>query len=97
MKLLRRLFSNNPDTDTQPFDAPVAPDEPFFVIGDLHGCDSLLARLLDKIDQADKEGQARLVFVGDYVDRGEESAAVLRRLFALQDTPAVCLAAITKT
>ncbi len=92
MKLLRRLFSNSPDTDTQPFDAPVAPDESFFVIGDLHGCDSLLTRLLDKIDQADKDGQARLVFVGDYVDRGEESAAVLRRLFALQDTSAVCLA-----
>lgn len=92
MKFLHRLFSSSPDTDTQPFVAPVLPDQPFFVIGDLHGCDSLLSRLLDKIDQADKDGQARIVFVGDYVDRGEESAAVLRRLFALKDTPAVCLA-----
>ncbi|WP_457650561.1 metallophosphoesterase [Profundibacter sp.] len=92
MKLLRRLFPSSPDANTRTFDAPVQPDESFFVIGDLHGCDRLLEQLLDKIDQANKDGQARLVFVGDYVDRGEESAAVLRRLFELQNTSAICLA-----
>ncbi len=92
MKLLRRIFSNSSAPDTETFDAPVKPDEAFFVIGDLHGCDSLLARLLDKLDQTEGGGLARLVFVGDYVDRGEESAAVLRRLFALEGSPAVCLA-----
>ncbi len=92
MKLLRRLFSSSSNANTRTFDAPVQPDESFFVIGDLHGCDRLLEQLLDKIDQANKDGQARLVFVGDYVDRGEESAAVLRRLFELQNTSAICLA-----
>lgn len=92
MKLFSRFFSSSSDTDTRTFDAPVKPDEAFFVIGDLHGCDHLLGQLLGKIEQADKDGQARLVFVGDYVDRGEESAAVLRRLFDLQNTSAICLA-----
>lgn len=50
------------------------------VIGDVHGCDRLLAALLGRLAGV---GAERIVFVGDYIDRGEESAAVLDRLFAL--------------
>ncbi|MEJ6401961.1 metallophosphoesterase family protein [Yoonia sp. 2307UL14-13] len=56
------------------------PDAPFYAIGDIHGCDDLLARLLSRIDP---EHDQQLIFLGDYVDRGPESAAVLARLFEM--------------
>ena len=56
------------------FPAP-APDAPLVVIGDIHGRYDLLQRLLAKV-----EGQGQLICVGDYVDRGDDSASVLRLL-----------------
>ncbi|HXW65379.1 MAG TPA: symmetrical bis(5'-nucleosyl)-tetraphosphatase [Burkholderiaceae bacterium] len=47
-------------------------------IGDLQGCAASLEELLAKID-----GRARLVFVGDLVNRGPDSLATLRRVRAL--------------
>jgi serine/threonine protein phosphatase 1 len=67
------------------FDAALAPAETLAVIGDIHGCDRLLGRLLDKLAP---HAPDRLVFVGDFVDRGEESRAVIDRLFALSQDPA---------
>jgi serine/threonine protein phosphatase 1 len=57
------------------------PEAPLYVIGDIHGCADLLDWMIDLID-ADRAGQT-VVTVGDYVDRGEQSAAVLDRLFHL--------------
>jgi len=57
------------------FPAP-APDQPLAILGDVHGRDDLLYRA----PQPDPDAQ--IVFVGDYVDRGENSAAVLRLLRA---------------
>lgn len=65
------------------FNAVLAPDVPFYAIGDIHGCDSLLERLILKLATL-AHPEARLVCVGDYVDRGEQSAEVLRRLFDMQ-------------
>lgn len=64
------------------FTAPLAPDETVYAIGDIHGRDDLLAVLLERIaDDRDASGEAgRLVFLGDYVDRGEASRDVLDRL-----------------
>ncbi|WP_258953928.1 metallophosphoesterase, partial [Cognatishimia activa] len=39
--------------------------------------------MLDKL--AVEAPDAELVFLGDYIDRGEQSAQVLRRLMALDD------------
>lgn len=93
MSLLRRLISRRPTAPAPatPFDAPLRPGERLAVIGDIHGTDALLAGLLDRIAA---HGPARLVFVGDYVDRGEHSAQVLARLHALSraDPSVVCLA-----
>lgn len=65
------------------FSAPLAPEVPFYALGDLHGRDDLLQQLLQQLyDIADP--QACLVCVGDYIDRGENSADVLRRIHDLQ-------------
>lgn len=65
------------------FDAPVSIDMPTYAIGDVHGRADLLEQLLGAIDQDAKDRAFpawRLVTMGDYVDRGEQSAQVLARL-----------------
>jgi bis(5'-nucleosyl)-tetraphosphatase (symmetrical) len=59
-----------------------------YLIGDLQGCDEPLARLLEKIDFSPSTDT--LYFLGDLVNRGPDSLAVLRRLTALGDA-ARCL------
>ena len=54
-----------------------------YAVGDIHGRDDLLAALLDMIDAdagAWPAAQSRLVFLGDYVDRGPDSHGVVERL-----------------
>jgi serine/threonine protein phosphatase 1 len=51
-----------------------------YAIGDIHAELGKLERLLDKIGPAAGD---RLVFLGDYVDRGPESAGVVSRLIEL--------------
>ena len=55
-----------------------------YVIGDLQGCAHEAQLLLDQID-ADTPG-ARIVFVGDLVNRGPDSLGALRRIKALQES-----------
>lgn len=55
-----------------------APDKLVYVVGDIHGCIDKLALLLERIDDDNAGSAAHLVFVGDYIDRGENSADILR-------------------
>jgi serine/threonine protein phosphatase 1 len=49
--------------------------ERIFVIGDIHGCLGMLDRLVKRIDW--DPGTDRLIFLGDYIDRGEDSKGVI--------------------
>lgn len=53
-----------------------------YAIGDIHGRYDLLLALLAAIgaDAASGPGDCRMVFLGDYIDRGDDSAAVIARL-----------------
>lgn len=64
------------------------PGRVVYAVGDVHGRDDLLEALLDLIaeDAARSSEPAQLVFLGDYVDRGTGSRAVLERLAALKRT-----------
>jgi serine/threonine protein phosphatase 1 len=53
-----------------------------FIISDIHGCYYTLEKLLENVFVADAD--AKLVFVGDYVDRGNHSKDVINLLLALQ-------------
>lgn len=59
-----------------------------YLIGDVQGCDQPLQRLLDTIDFS--PSRDTLYLLGDLVNRGPGSLAVLRRLMAL-GTSAQCL------
>lgn len=59
-----------------------------YLIGDVQGCDSALANLLDEI--AFSPSRDTLYLLGDLVNRGPNSLGVLRRLMAL-DGAAHCL------
>ncbi len=59
-----------------------------YLIGDVQGCDAPLGRLLDTLDFS--PSRDTLYLLGDLVNRGPASAAVLRRLMALGDA-ARCL------
>lgn len=99
--MLRTLFgragARKPHAAPPSFPPP-APDRPVYVVGDIHGRVDLLDRLLERI-RADQGAHgledAQLVFVGDYVDRGERSRDVLERLRLLSAAgpagKAVCL------
>lgn len=73
-----------------PVRAPETPQVPpgtvVWAVGDIHGRDDLLEPLIEAIRtdlQATPERRKVVVFLGDYVDRGPGSRAVLRRLAAL--------------
>ncbi|MFK7878905.1 metallophosphoesterase family protein [Roseobacter sp.] len=57
---------------------------PIYAIGDVHGQLDELHRVLALID-ADSGPDAKIVFVGDYVDRGPESQGVLQLLIEAQN------------
>jgi len=62
-----------------------------FIVGDVHGCFEMLKRLIDKIEW-DPSGD-RLIFIGDYIDRGGDPKGVVDFVLRLkEDSPLVqCL------
>ena len=53
--------------------------DPIYAIGDIHGQLEMLHTTLEKIER-DGGKDAKIVFLGDYVDRGENSKAVVELL-----------------
>ncbi len=52
-----------------------------YVIGDIHGCAAEVSRLLESLPLAQGD---LVIFLGDYIDRGPDSRAVISHLLALQ-------------
>ena len=66
----------------------VASTDRVYAIGDIHGRADLLVRLMQVIvrdaERFEDQRQVKLVFLGDYIDRGEDSAQVLEILTRLE-------------
>lgn len=56
-------------------------------IGDIHGCyDTLMQYFKDGL-----EDNVEYIFLGDYIDRGNQNAEVMNWLYSIKDRPNVCL------
>ncbi|WP_308914753.1 metallophosphoesterase [Jannaschia sp. LMIT008] len=75
--ILSRLLGRGPKDEPS---TPVAVDQDIWLIGDVHGCIDPLDRLLARVDADRHSERSTIVFLGDYVDRGPASKAVLDRL-----------------
>jgi len=53
-----------------------------YAVGDIHGCSALLDRLHERIaaDAAPSSAEKRIIYLGDYVDRGPDSKGSIERL-----------------
>ncbi|WP_193369813.1 metallophosphoesterase family protein [Pelagibius marinus] len=75
MQLLSRLLNSK---------AKVPDGEVIYAVGDIHGRDDLLGQLHESIEADLQAGEAnrraRVIYLGDYIDRGPDSKAVLDRL-----------------
>ena len=67
------LFGRSKQTPAPVTFPPITPDTTFSVIGDVHGRFDLLVKLVEQLPP-DKS----IICVGDMIDRGEQSADVLR-------------------
>ncbi len=94
MRLNRLISKRSPIDEVEPVSldtAAMPPDHRAYVIGDIHGRNDLLRLLLDRIsaDMAKKKKvKTDLVFLGDYVDRGQDSRGVIETILKL-DLPGV--------
>ncbi len=93
--MLRRLFSAftpEPVSVAAPVGA-VPSGQRVYAIGDIHGRLDLLDDLLERIEADDAARvpvETTLIFLGDLIDRGPESAQVVQRLLDLSiESPAV--------
>lgn len=58
-----------------------------YAIGDIHGCSEALKKLLPLIEEDRAGAPAKIVFLGDYIDRGPDSPGVIEQLITLKNNP----------
>jgi serine/threonine protein phosphatase 1 len=58
-----------------------------YAIGDIHGSLAKLTTLIARCDQHADGRPMTFVFLGDYIDRGPDSAGVIRTLINLPSRP----------
>lgn len=84
--MLKRLFNKKPQP--RPLDSAAVPEgRRIYAIGDIHGRNDLLQQLIEKIiDDDAKRGDinSEIIFLGDLVDRGPDSAGVLETAMQLK-------------
>lgn len=79
LRFLRSLFSSAGDATERP---AIPPGQRVYAVGDVHGRDDLFAALIEGIERDDAAAPAArttVILLGDLVDRGADSAGVVRR------------------
>ncbi|MEK6638882.1 MAG: metallophosphoesterase family protein [Pseudomonadota bacterium] len=83
--VFKRLFGIAKETPPCVWNAPAG--QRIYAVGDIHGRRDLLDNLLSLIDADDEArgpAQTQLIFLGDLIDRGNDSRGVVERLIQLQ-------------
>lgn len=57
--------------------------ERVFIVGDIHGCLRMLQALMEKVQW--RRDVDRLIFLGDYIDRGEDSCGVIEYIMGISE------------
>ena len=90
--MFQRLFAKTASISQSENVKTVDPADRIYAVGDIHGCSALLNGMLEAIgDDISSQTTARrnrIVFLGDYVDRGDNSKEVLDSLadiFSIRD------------
>lgn len=96
-QFIKNLFSTKPPLVLKSIEpamtfesAKTVEGQSIFVIGDIHGCIDLLEEKVVKIRQKMAESEPQInqrfhvVFLGDYIDRGDHSKHVIETLMALK-------------
>lgn len=84
LQFLRSLFSDSDETAV----SSIPPGRRVYAVGDIHGRLDLFEALISAIEQDDAAAgtaQTTIVLLGDLVDRGPDSAGVVRRARKWQD------------
>lgn len=89
--MLRFLRKRLPRAAPARFDAPISAPGLIYAVGDVHGRHDLLERLIERIaeDAAAFAEKPCIVFLGDYIDRGDGARETLDMLMALSANPDV--------
>lgn len=66
-------------------------NQPTFVVGDIHGCAQELTVLLDHLSEQSGAQTANYIFVGDYINRGDFSRAVVECLIQFKEQHRHCI------
>jgi serine/threonine protein phosphatase 1 len=86
--MLRKFFKSAKTAQPDPLpDAAIPAGRRLYAIGDIHGRADLLEDLLRRIDADDAArgpSETTLIFLGDLIDRGPESARVVERLMRVK-------------
>ena len=86
--MLARLFKRT--ATTRPLDSACVPDGVrIYAIGDVHGRNDLLLTLLEQIERDNTQrgpAKTQIIFLGDLVDRGDDSNGVIETAMALRAT-----------
>ena len=83
LRFLRSLFSPTQDQ----YRPAIPPGQRVYAVGDIHGCEALFDALITAIegdDAAAPRASTTVILLGDLVDRGPNSAGVVRRARAWQ-------------
>lgn len=85
---LNRLFNGEARAPGYP---PVDVERPVYAIGDVHGRADLLLPLIEKILQQASalDAPPEVVFIGDYIDRGDQSFEVVELLTTVAEWPEI--------
>lgn len=88
--MFNRLFKDQAKKEPAPDVPKVAPTDRIYAVGDVHGRVDLLNGMIKKIAldilEHEDERTPRIIFLGDYIDRGDHSKDVIDVLISFEGT-----------